>query len=86
MKWNRVKFRDTEDKERKFYPNCELIYEGDIPEYGDVCLVSYGDISDVWIDTWLEYDGLPGFYGTDIDYKDNFYWIKIPEINEVSDD
>ena len=86
MKWNKVKFRDIEDKERELYPDCAFVCEGDIPESGDVCLVSYGDITDVWIDTWLEYDGQPGFSDVDIDYKDTFYWIKIPEINEVNDD
>lgn len=86
MKWNKLTTRPIEDEEKECYPDCSFIWDGATPEINEVVLVSYGENTDVWIDTWVEFDVGTGFYDTDIELGEICYWMEIPEIDEEDEE
>lgn len=86
MKWNKLTTRPIEDEEKECYPNCSFVWDGATPEIGEVVLVSYGDNTDVWIDTWSEFDVGIGFYDTEIELGETCYWMEIPKIDEEEEE
>lgn len=86
MKWNKLTTRPVEDEEKEFYPDCSFIWDGATPEINEVVLVSYSDNTDVWIDTWVEFDVGTGFYNTEIELGEIIYWMEIPEIDEEDEE
>lgn len=82
MKWNKLTARPIEDEEKECYPDCSFIWDGATPEIGEVVLVSYGDNTDVLIDTWVEFDVGTGFLDREIEVGEICYWMEIPEIDE----
>ena len=82
MKWNKLTTRPIEDEEKECYPDCSFIWDGATPEIGEVVLVSYGDNTDVLIDTWVEFDVGTGFLDREIEVGEICYWMEIPEIDE----
>lgn len=86
MKWNKLTTRPIEDEEKEFYPDCSFIWDGATPEIDEVVLVSNGDNTDVWIDTWVEFDVGTGFLDADIEPGEIWYWMEIPEIDEEDEE
>ncbi len=86
MKWHKLKTRPVENEEQEYYPECKFIWEGAIPEINEVVLVSYGDNTDVLIDTWVEFDVGAGFYNTEIELGETCYWMEIPKIDEEEEE
>lgn len=86
MKWNKLTTRPIEDEEKEYYPDCSFIWDGATPELEEVVLVSYGDNTDVWIDTWDEFDVGKGFRDTDIEPGEICYWMEIPKIDEEEEE
>ena len=86
MKWNKLTTRPIEDEEKECYPDCSFIWDGATPEIGEVVLVSYGDNTDVWMDTWVEFDVGTGFLDREIEVGEICYWMEIPEIDEEDEE
>lgn len=86
MKWHKLTTRPIEDEEQEYYPECKFIWDGAIPEIEEVVLVSYGDNTDIWIDTWDEFDVGQGFRDIDIEPGETCYWMEIPEIDEEDEE
>ena len=86
MKWYKLTTRPVEDEEKEFYPDCSFIWDGVTPEINEVVLVSYSDNTDVWIDTWVEFDVGTGFYDTEIELGEIIYWMEIPKIDEEEEE
>ena len=82
MKWYKLTNRPIEDEEKEYYPDCQFIWDGATPEIGEVVLVSNGDSTDIWIDTWDDFDVGQGFLDADIEPGEICYWMEIPEIDE----
>lgn len=82
MKWHKLTNRPIEDEEKEHYPDCSFIWDGATPEIGEVVLVSNGDNTDVWMDTWDDFDVGQGFLDADIEPGEICYWMEIPEIDE----
>lgn len=86
MKWNKLTTRPIEDEEKEYYPDYSFIWDGATPEIDEVVLVSYGDNTDVWIDTWVEFNVGTGFLDADIEPGETCYWMEIPEIDEEDEE
>lgn len=86
MKWHKLTSRPIEDEEKECYPKYEFIWEGVTPEIGEVVLVSNGDNTDVWIDTWEEFDIGQGFYDVEIELGKTCYWMEISKIDKENEE
>ncbi|MGT2969097.1 hypothetical protein [Streptococcus azizii] len=85
MKWNKLTTRPLEEEEKKSFPGCAYMWDGESPDIDEEVLV-YVKSRGVYTDTWIEYSEGVGFENT---YEDDspIYWMSFPEPSqEVEDD
>lgn len=74
VKWNYVHLKKADNEEKEFF-ECDMIWDGLIPEEDEEVLVSDGKT--VWTDIWVYYNANDcGFESTELE---KFYWISFPK-------
>lgn len=76
MEWHKLIQRPLTDEEKEESGGIyDVMWEGVSPDIDEEVLVSYGENSDTFIDTWTEFDDGTGFEYADAEI---IYWMQIP--------